>query len=234
MHSLGLRLLLTYHGTQLMLRRVVVSRWEIGELPCVALGAALVFGVTMLVSALSGMRTADTMLWSLGGPLIAGGWLLHALYCISNEDLEQRILSIRGALAAAAPPASERSAVAAPPCEEQAVPAPVPPAIQPDASIPSAQPAQATTEGDSLAAFLNSVNAGPRQSHISRHTESTREPSVLVGCFAFMLSVPIGVTIAAIISMALFPQANGAAPAGLAVFCCYWTYQILPGMFGRK
>jgi hypothetical protein len=240
MHSLGIRLLLTYHRTQVLLRRMV-SRWEIGDLPCAALGAVMVFGMTMLVTVISGMSVGDTVLWSLGGLLITGSWLLHALRCISNEDLEQRILSIRGALAAAAAPrAREPTAAVAAPCAgadiknplEQATAA-LPPTGQMDASIPSAQPTQASTEGDSLAAFLNSFT-GEQRLQISPRSRRERRPSALVGCFAFVLCVPIGVTVAVIISRALFPQANGAAPTGLAVFCCYMTYQGLLGMFGRN
>ena len=246
MHSLGLRLLLTYHRIQLWLRHLA-SCWELGDLPCVALGAVLVFGVTILISAFSGMSLTAALLWSFTGLLMTGSWLLHALCCLSTGDLEERIASIRVALVvAAAPPIIEPVAAIALPCPAapllkdnafelplaQAPLASQPVAVLYEASVPSAPPIQVSTERDSLASFLNSSHAVQRKTLVTQH--SNRGSDALVGCFAFVLCVPIGVTIAVIISMSLFPQANGAAPTGLAVFCCWVTYQLLAGMFGGK
>jgi hypothetical protein len=49
---------------------------------------------------------------------------------------------------------------------------------------------------------------------------------------AFILSMPIGVVVAVIGHMFVFPEANGAVPTGIAVFCCYLSYQVLQSTFG--
>jgi hypothetical protein len=52
--------------------------------------------------------------------------------------------------------------------------------------------------------------------------------------FAFILSVPIGITVGVVIRLVLFPNAHGALPGGVAVFCCFVAYSVLRSMFGAR
>lgn len=89
--------------------------------------------------------------------------------------------------------------------------------------------------GDDPFAFVDEELPAPRPVQDAPEQKPKSEAAnVILNGLAFVLCIPVGVTVGVGARMLLFPNAGGALSSGSAVFCCYVAYQVLKSVFGVK